>query len=153
MSIEKRLQRLDGRRQGPHTVTAGRETGFGGGVLIFAADSKKFLWIKRSATGDFAGHWCCPGGGIEDFETIDQGVHRECQEEIGFFDRMDLQHMHRDVQPNFVFHNHVAVIPSQFVPKLNAEHTEYVWATEAPTPLHPRLAYSLSEWEKRNAGN
>lgn len=134
-------------------VTAGRETGFGGGVLIFAADTKRFLWIKRSAYGDFAGHWCCPGGGIEEFETIDQGVHRECQEEIGFFGKMTLEHMHRDVQPNFVFHNHVAVVPHEFEPNLNQEHTDYLWSQEPPTPIHPRLAYSMDQWKERNASS
>lgn len=153
MSIEKRLQRLKERRQGTDEVKAGRETGFGGGVLIFAADTRAFLWVKRSEYGDFAGHWCCPGGGIENYETIDQGVHRECQEEIGFHDRMTLQHMHRDVQPNFVFHNHIAVVPNQFEPKLNDEHTEYQWSMDPPAPLHPRLAYSMEQWRQRHASN
>ena len=132
-------------------VTAGRETGFGGGVLIFALDTKRFLWIRRSKYGDQPGTWCCPGGGIEDDETIDQGVHRECEEEIGFSGRMELLHMHRDVQDNFVFHNHYASVPTEFVPTLNEEHTEYLWAAEPPQPLHPRLALSMQKWKDRYA--
>lgn len=149
MDIEERLKRLKERRQGTGKIEAGRETGFGGGVLIFAADTRKFLWIKR-ADGDESGTWCCPGGGIEDYETIDEGVHRECREEIGFSDRMNLQHMHRDVQPNFVFHNHIAVVPKEFVPVLNEEHSDFVWAVNPPQPLHPRLAISMERWKERN---
>lgn len=131
-------------------LKAGRETGFGGGVLIYAQDTGKVLWIKRSAYGDEPGSWCCPGGGIEDYETIDEGVHRECEEEIGFFDHMNLQHMHRDVQHNFIFHNHIAVVPKEFVPVLNEEHTEYLWSLEPPQPLHPRLAHSMEQWKQRH---
>lgn len=132
-------------------VTAGRETGFGGGVLIFAKDTGRFLWIQRSEYGDQPGTWCCPGGGIEEYETIDQGVHRECVEEIGYTERMNLQHMHRDVQDNFVFHNHYAIVPTEFVPTLNEEHVDYTWATQAPSPIHPRLALSIQKWRDRNA--
>ncbi len=133
-------------------LIAGRETGFGGGVLIFARATGRFLWIKRSTYGDNPGVWCCPGGGIEDFETIDQGVHRECQEEIGYHEPLQLQHMHRDVQDNgFIFHNHIASIEQEFEPVLNEEHTDYQWSTHAPTPLHPRLALSMRAWSDRNA--
>lgn len=132
-------------------VIAGRETGFGGGVLIFAEDTGKFLWIKRSDEGDEPGTWCVPGGGIEDYETIEQGVHRECKEEIGYDQPMRLMHMHRDVQPSFIFHNHMATVPNQFEPSLNEEHTAYQWSTEPPQPLHPRLAFAMDQWRQRNA--
>lgn len=133
-------------------ITAGRETGHGGGVLIFCSGTQRFLWIRRSEYGDEPGTWCVPGGGIEDYETIDEGVHRECREEVGFAERMKLQHMHRDNQENFVFHNHLAVVPEEFVPVLNEEHTDYVWSTEPPKPTHPRLSYAMKQWlERENA--
>lgn len=132
-----------------HLVTAGRETGFGGGVLIYAEDTGNFLWIKRSDEGDEPGTWCVPGGGIEDYETIDQGVHRECEEEIGYDQPMNLLHMHRDVQPSFIFHNHMATVPQQFEPVLNEEHTDYRWSADPPQPLHPRLAFAMEQWRNR----
>lgn len=154
MNINERLKRLNASRQGNGKVgkvEAGRETGFGGGVLIFAEDTGKFLWIKRSEYGDEPGTWCIPGGGIEDWETIDQGVHRECKEEIGYDQPMNLIHMYRDVQPSFIFHNHMATVPHQFEPTLNEEHTDYKWLKEPPQPLHPRLAFAMEQWRKRNA--
>lgn len=131
-------------------IQAGRETGFGGGVLIFAIDTKKFLWIKRSRYGDEAGTWCCPGGGIEDHETIEEGVHRECAEEIGYAEKMQLMHMHRDVQPSFIFHNHIARIPAQFEPVLNEEHDDYKWSAMPPGRIHPGLERSILAWINRN---
>ncbi len=130
-------------------VTAGRATGFGGGVLFFCVSTGNFLWLKRSNEGDEPGTWCVPGGGIEDYETVEQGVARECAEEIGYTKPMILQHVYRDVQPNFVYHNHTTKVAQEFTPVLNEEHTEYRWSKEPPQPLHPRLAYSLDQWVKR----
>ena len=133
-------------------IHSGRETGFGGGVLIFAKDTSSFLWIKRSEYGDYPGHWCVPGGGIEDFETIEQGVKREVKEEIGYTGPLDLMHMYRDVQSAyFIFCNHVALVETQFDPVLNEEHTDYKWDANPPQPLHPRLELAISEWHKRHA--
>ena len=131
---------------------AGRITGFGGGVLFFCPDTKRFLWLKRSENSDEPGTWCVPGGGIEYHETIEQGVARECLEEIGYKEPLNLQHMYRDVQSDFVYHNHLATVDKEFTPVLNDEHTEYLWSQQPPQPIHPRLAYSLEQWVKRFRG-
>jgi len=133
-------------------MQAGRETGFGGGVLLYSQATGRFLFIKRSETGDCPGTWCVPGGGIEDGETIDQGTKRELSEECGYDEPIELLFMHRDVQPNFIFHNHMAVVPDEFEPTLNEEHTDYKWcgADELPEPMHPRLEHAMSEWTRKN---
>lgn len=133
-------------------IKAGRETSCGAGVLFFAADTGRFLWLRRSDRGDCAGTWCTTGGGVEPNETIDQAVKRETVEEADFDGDYDLIHMHRDVQPDgFTFHNHMAIVPTEFEPTLNDEHTAFQWSDEMPEPGHPRLAHAIGEWIKRQS--
>ncbi len=121
----------------------------GAGVLFMAADTLRFLLLKRSAHCDTPNTWCCPGGGVEDNETIDQAVRRECQEETGFAGDYQLEHMHRDVNEGYTFHNHLAVVPSEFTPVLNDEHSDFQWCDSLPADMHPRLELSLNAWQGR----
>jgi len=136
-------------------LKASQATGTGAGVLFCCKDTGNFLWLKRSDEGDFGGYWCCPGGGVEDHETIDQGVRRECREEIGYSEPFDLIHMDRNSppdNPNFVYHNHLAFVPTEFEPKLNEEHTEYQWSSKMPNPIHPGLELAINRYVSRNGG-
>ncbi len=130
-------------------LTAERETGFGGGVVFIAKPTGRTLWLKRSDRGDLPGTWCCPGGGIEDNETIEEGVRREVREEAGYDGDYKLHHMHRNVMPGFVYHNHWAEVPEEFEPVLNDEHTDYMWTHEIPEPCHPELRKALKVFSKR----
>jgi 8-oxo-dGTP pyrophosphatase MutT (NUDIX family) len=130
-------------------LKAGTETGYGAGVLFFCPATDNFLFIRR-AQGDTIGTWCAPGGGVEDYETIDEAVRRECQEEIGYRPTEYLIHMNRTkVSDNFIFHNHFAIVDKEFVPKLNPEHDAYVWAPEIPSPAHPGMAAAIEQWAGR----
>jgi 8-oxo-dGTP pyrophosphatase MutT (NUDIX family) len=151
---ELRARLADGARiVSASLIKSGRETGFGGGVLLWCQSTGRFLFIKRSDTGDEPGTWCVPGGGIEDGETIDQGTKRELAEECGYEEPIELLFMHRDVQPNFIFHNHMAIVPEEFEPVLNEEHTDYQWceADQLPQPMHPRLENAMAEWTTKNS--
>lgn len=132
-------------------LNAGRETGYGAGVLLFSRKTGRFLFVKRGPNGDQPGTWCTGGGGVEENETIEQAVRRENQEELGFDGDYELIHMDRQASPGFVFHNHMAVIEDEFEPVLNDEHTEYKWCEpdEIPEPLHPGLRLALANWMKR----
>lgn len=132
-------------------LRAGTETGFGAGVLFFCISTGRYLWIRRSENGDFPGYWCAPGGGVEDFETIEQGVAREVKEEIGYYKPMTLIHMNRTNKDGFVFCNHLTMVENEFEPVLNDEHTEHTWATTQPEPLHPGLREAISKWSQRYA--
>lgn len=41
----------------------------------------KLLTIKRNKSGEV--YWCCPGGKVEDKESNEQALWRECKEELG----------------------------------------------------------------------
>lgn len=134
-------------------LTASPQTpqGHGAGVLLFCPGTGRFLFIQRSGTGDGEGTWCCPGGTVEDHETIDEAVRRECEEEIGYRPEGDLLHMHRNVNPdtNYTFHNHMCIVPDEFEPTLNEEHTAYQWSEEAPDNLLPGFQQSMEQWQGR----
>jgi 8-oxo-dGTP pyrophosphatase MutT (NUDIX family) len=131
-------------------LLADRMTGVGAGVLFVANDTGRMLFLLRSPTSESPNTWCCPGGGVDPGESVEQGVRRECQEEIGFSDAYDLMHMHSDEQPGFTYHNHWAVVPSEFEPTLNDEHTDYQWTDSIPQPIHPGLLRSLLAYKEAN---
>jgi 8-oxo-dGTP pyrophosphatase MutT (NUDIX family) len=124
-------------------LIAGRETGEGAGALFYAEDTGNVLICKRSNTGDAAGQWCCLGGGVDSTDTsFEHTVRREAFEEGGF--PMDaeckLYHMHAGrVAPDFVFHNYLAIVPKQFEPVLNSEHTDYKWLPYSELLTHENM--------------
>lgn len=108
--------------------------------VAFVTAAGKVLFLKRSADSDKGGTWCFPGGHVEAGETIAQAAARECVEEIGFLpagDREPCAHVVIDGEVDFTTFRQT--VPAEFVPKLNAEHTDYLWApfNEAPQPIHP----------------
>jgi len=122
----------------------------GSGVLFMALDTGRFLFVKRSPDSYSPNTWCCPGGGVEDYETIEQAARREVSEEIGYSEPYDLVHIHRDVLPNgYVFHNHMAAVDHEFEPMLNHEHTDFRWSNTLPENLHPGLERSIEAWQGR----
>lgn len=139
------------------TIKASPQTvgGTGAGVLFHCPATETFLLLKRGPNGDQPGTWCCPGGGVEDHETIEEGARRECEEEMQYSRGNPLQliQLHRDYQPDtgYTFHNHLALVPSEFHPILNDEHTAYKWfkANKLPDDLHPGLRRSLSAFRGR----
>ena len=129
-------------------LVAGRNTGVGAGVLFCARDTGRVLFVLRSPNCESPNTWAGLGGGVEQGETIEQGVRREVQEEGGFSDPYDLIHMHSDDQGGFVFHNHFAWVPTEFDPVLNNEHTEHRWCDEMPQPIHPGLLRSILAYQE-----
>lgn len=116
---------------------------YAAGVMFRAGD--KVLFLRRSSEGDMAGHWCFPGGKIENGESAMQAAARESQEEIGKapveLSEIDSRHM------SSVRFTTFETQCQEFVPKLNGEHTEYAWRRIdcAPQPLHPGVAMTLKK--------
>jgi 8-oxo-dGTP pyrophosphatase MutT (NUDIX family) len=83
-----------------------------------------------------------PGGGIEEDETLLEGITRECMEEIGYF-HIDwkLIPIQKFVNNNFTYHTFFCEVEDEFKPDLNDEHVGYAWVKEGqyPKPLHPGL--------------
>lgn len=122
-------------------IYAGRETGQGAGALFYCDDTGRFLLVKRSEAGDYPGTWCGLGGGIEKGETPEEAVRREAYEEAQFPEDApcDLRYIGCQESPDFKFHNYLGIVPEEFEPILNEEHTDHQWTSwnEFPKEMHP----------------
>jgi ADP-ribose pyrophosphatase YjhB (NUDIX family) len=111
-----------------------------GGVFFYSKSTKRYLYLlmsdQRSPT------WSIPGGGIEQDETLLEGIGRECIEEMKF-STIDskLIPIQKFVNKAFVYHTFFCEVEEEFMPTLNDEHVGYAWVSEGhyPKPLHPGL--------------
>lgn len=132
----------------PLSGDADGRTNVGAGVLFCAKSTGRMLFVLRSSDSDAPGTWCCLGGGVEVGETIDQGVRREVMEEGGFTDPYELILMHKEANSKgYAYHNHFAFVPTEFVPILNDEHTDFMWSDRIPSPCHPGLLSAISKYK------
>lgn len=113
------------------------------GVILSAGD--KILLLRRAGDSDYQGHWALVGGGIEEGETPQQAVQRECLEEIGHTIDVPIMPF---ASPVNGYVTHYADIGAEFTPQLNHEHDGFVWASEhtLPEPIHPYLAHTLAQF-------
>jgi 8-oxo-dGTP pyrophosphatase MutT (NUDIX family) len=115
--------------------------------VILRAPSGRVLFLLRSADSDSGSTWAFPGGGVEDGESDEEAVVRECGEEIGYMpDVGDLELVHQGANGYRTF---VADVDNEFLPELNDEHEAYAWADPAtpPEPTHPGVAETLGATE------
>lgn len=114
------------------------------GIIFFAGD--KVLFMKRDSLAPEGGSWDFPGGGMEPDETPKEAARRETREESGFDYDGPLLKV-KKMSNGYVAY--AALLDEPFVPVLNDEHTEYVWATfdDLPEPLHPVTRKELRELE------
>lgn len=105
-------------------------------VSAFIMRDGKLLILKRSDDEAFLpGVWEVPGGGIDEGETIEQGVIRETMEEasilvkperiFGFFEYLD-SHQQKTVNLNFIC---IMADPSEGVNTNSGEMKEFTWVT------------------------
>lgn len=114
------------------------------GIIFFAGN--RVLLMRRDSLAPEGGSWDFPGGGMEPGETPKQAARRESREESGFDYDGPLLKVKKMSNGYVAF---AALLDEPFVPVLNDEHTEYVWAAfdDLPTPLHPVTRKELREIE------
>jgi 8-oxo-dGTP pyrophosphatase MutT (NUDIX family) len=112
----------------------------------FITSDGRVLLLKRSADEEnWPNHWSLPGGRAEDSESPWQTAQRECGEEIGdcSFDGMQEHPVERT--PHGWDHTTFVVPSDEFEPRLNDEHSEYVWShpDDLPQPMHPGVLSTI----------
>lgn len=91
------------------------------GVMICTKDGK-VLMLRRTDSGQ----WAFPGGRIEDGETPEQAALRECEEEIGLRPEIGSEWTRR-IADGVDFTTFFSLVPEEFEPTLNEEHTDFRW--------------------------
>jgi 8-oxo-dGTP pyrophosphatase MutT (NUDIX family) len=110
------------------------------GVFFYSASTNRYLYLLRSDSKNPT--WSIPGGGMEKDETLLEGIERECNEEMGFFDtNWKLIPIQKFVNLTFTYHTFFCEVSEEFIPRLNDEHVGYAWVANGqyPKPLHPGL--------------
>lgn len=113
------------------------------GVLFFAADTKRHLYLLRNDKKN-PGCWALPGGKVEANESLLDALKRECKEELGIWPEtgkpIPLEKFTSD-NGEFIYHTFVVSVDCEFVPVLNDEHLGYAWVDQGqcPRPIHPGL--------------
>ena len=110
------------------------------GVFFYSKKTSRYLYLLRTDPKNPS--WSIPGGKIEKDETLFEGIHRECIEEINFFDNtLKLVPIQKFNTGSFTYHTFFCQVEDEFIPVLNNEHQGYAWVKEDyyPKPLHPGL--------------
>lgn len=120
----------------------------GVGALIYARDTKRYLFLLRGS-GSWSGTWGLPGGKINPGETVSQGLEREILEELGgtiLAPKMVPIELFTSNNEQFVYHTFFIAVDYEFVPILNNEHTGYAWVplSAIPKPAHPGVTRTFS---------
>jgi 8-oxo-dGTP diphosphatase len=125
-----------------------KEYSEGVGTLIYAKNTKRYLFLLRNKTR-YSGSWGIAGGKVEENETVIHALVRELQEEIGVdytnHKFIPLETFTSDNR-KFIYYTFLATVNEEFVPCLNKEHRGYCWVelNDYPRPLHPGLWRSFS---------
>jgi 8-oxo-dGTP pyrophosphatase MutT (NUDIX family) len=113
----------------------------GCGAMIYCTTTNRYLFLLRN-NGRYSNTWGLVGGKIELNETVQQGLEREIQEELGGIIK-DAKYVpveqFTSENGKFVYHTFLVKVEEEFVPVLNDEHRGYCWVPleDHPKPLHP----------------
>src|ERR1700679_1331065 len=96
------------------------------GILLISPAGRVLL-LQRSAEGDFAGCWCCPGGKIEDGESPADAAVRETLEETGYRAGSAGAELCTRIADDVHFTTFMTKVDEEFTPVLNSEHIGHMW--------------------------
>ncbi len=119
------------------------------GVAFFSPEGRVLL-LLRDEESKHGGTWGLPAGGIEPGESPVQAARREFFEETDYALTEALVRAWSD--GGFVL---FVARGEMFIPRLNHEHSEYVWAlpSSLPVPLHPNLRQQIATARYKKAGD
>jgi len=119
-------------------------------VIIFAADTGRLLLLRRSASVPSPHVWALPGGNVEEGETPPAAASIETWEETGYKDLEVADfpvHIWNSPTKPFTYFTFLACIPSEYIPKLNEEHSDYQWVFPEEAlekiDIHPNVADAI----------
>ena len=115
------------------------------GGLIYAKDTKNILLLKRSAAVDNPFFWSELSGGMQVLESQIDTIEREASEELGYTGALECHAVSRNITNRVIYYGYLIVVPQEFNPVLQWEHTSYKWTTfdRLPQPIHPKLISKL----------
>ena len=118
------------------------------GALFYSTSTKRFLFLQRTSEKT-KGMWGLVGGRMKYTESAFEGLKREIQEEVGNtqkFKKVIPLEMVTSNDQKFFFHTYLIAIDSEFIPKLNTEHSGYCWTSFEcwPKNLHMGLKNTLN---------
>jgi 8-oxo-dGTP pyrophosphatase MutT (NUDIX family) len=135
--------------------------------ILFLTQEGRTLFLKRSASGDHPGEWCCAGGKVEEAESLADCAVREAFEETGQVVPLTAIREHTKTftpfEPTPVvstsmgavadptdregveFTTYITDTSEEFIPHLCNEHEAFAWApiSAPPEPLHPGMRIVL----------
>ena len=114
--------------------------------ILFVTPDNKILLLKRSGDSSHPKEWCFPGGHIEEGETPEQAALREFSEECGSSYDGELTQLYHTQDASIDFTTYLAHV-DEFTPKLNDEHTAFMWCDldDLPNKLHPAVRAMLEQ--------
>ena len=99
------------------------------GALFYSTSTKRFLFLQRTDSKT-KGMWGLVGGRMKYTESAFEGLKREIKEEVGItpkFKKVIPLEMFTSNDEKFFFHTYLIAIETEFLPKLNDEHSGYCW--------------------------
>jgi 8-oxo-dGTP pyrophosphatase MutT (NUDIX family) len=110
--------------------------------ILFRAPGPQYLLVKRSDRDE----WEQPGGHLESGESSEEAAARECVEEIGGCPDGVRWIARTTTNPDGGDYTcFLQDVPASFEPKLNDEHTEWMWVMPdmLPATTHPEVAKTI----------
>lgn len=144
-----RPEEYDDHEHRPYLLETGYFGKQGAGAIVMARSTGRVLIGLRSFEVEEPHTWGTFGGAIPSETGITELVHREIQEETGAENVEELVPLllFVDEGVGFRFHNFLAIVPDEFVPRLNWEHDRAEWfdVGDWPEPMHFGLKALLDD--------
>jgi 8-oxo-dGTP diphosphatase len=120
------------------------------GVLIKCIETNRIFLLQRNENGGkMHGVWSVMSGGIENGETIINGLRREIVEELSINPNIinyNFIGVEKSPDSKIEFHYYEGFTNSEFIPKLDHENLDYGWFSidDVPSPLYPKMITKLN---------